>query len=117
MLVNQLVLMATFVATSGIAAIGILVAYQLFSEGKRAVFQMVLYQQIFLFSFLIYSIWGNLVIRQFIADVQLPGDLEKRLALIIPLLGTPFLIVSWLMLMKFSFALKKIIFSAKWILL
>ncbi|MFW5755843.1 MAG: LuxR C-terminal-related transcriptional regulator, partial [Tangfeifania sp.] len=67
--------------------------------------QLLLYQQIFLFSFFIYGIWGNLAIREIMADVNLSALLEQKLALFIPLIGTPFLMVSWFMLLKFGFNL------------
>jgi DNA-binding CsgD family transcriptional regulator len=117
MLVEQLTFVTTFIATAGLTSIGILVAYHLFRQDKREVFQILLYQQIFLFSFYMYSIWGNLALRQILTDVNLSSRLEEKLALFVPVLGIPFLIISWLMLMKFSFSLKKILFSIKWILL
>jgi DNA-binding CsgD family transcriptional regulator len=116
MLVEQLTFLATFIATAGITAIGILVAYHLFRQDKRDVFQILLYQQIFLFSFYMYSIWGNLALRQILTDVNLSSRLEEKLALFVPVLGIPFLTISWLMLMKFSFSLKKKSFSKRWIL-
>ncbi len=117
MLVEQLIFISTFIATAGLTAIGILIAYHLFSQDKRAVYQILLYQQIFLFSFYMYSIWGNLVLRQVLSDVKLDSRLEDQLALFVPVLGIPFLIISWLMLIKFSFRLKGMVFSKKWTLL
>ncbi len=105
MLVENLSYLATFVATTGIAVIGALVAHQLFQESKKPLFQILLYQQIFLFSFFLYGIWGNLALRQVIADVNISSELAGKLAFFIPLPGIPFLIVSWFMLVKFSFNL------------
>lgn len=102
MLVENLLYLTTFIATTGIAAIGTLVAYQLFQQNKKPVFQILLYQQIFLFSAFIYSIWGNMALRQVIADVNLPVELAAKLAFFIPMPGVPFLVVSWFMLLKFA---------------
>jgi DNA-binding CsgD family transcriptional regulator len=117
MFVEQLTFIATFIATAGLTAIGILISHQLFRQDKRAVFQILLYHQIFLFSFYMYSIWGNIALRQILRDVNLNSGMEEKLALFFPVLGIPFLIISWLMLLKFSFSLKEIHFSRKWILL
>ena len=105
MFVEYLFYLATFVATTGLAVIGTLVSYQCFQSLKKPVLQLLLYQQIFLFSFFIYGIWGNLAIREIIADVNLSALLEQKLALFIPLIGIPFLMVSWFMLLKFGFNL------------
>ena len=111
MFVEYLSYLATFVATTGLAVIGTLVSYQCFHSLKKPVLQLLLYQQIFLFSFFIYGIWGNLAIREIMADVNLAALLEQKLALFIPLIGTPFLIVSWFMLLKFGFNLNGYIIS------
>lgn len=105
MFVEYLFYLATFVATTGLALIGTLVSYQCFQSLKKPVLQLLLYQQIFLFSFFIYGIWGNLAIREIVADVELVAELEQKLAMFIPLIGTPFLMVSWFMLLKFGFKL------------
>jgi len=97
--------LATFIATTGLAVIGTLVSYQCFHRLKKPVLQILLYHQIFLFSFFLYGIWGNLAIREIIADINLSTELTSKLAFYVPVLGTPFLIVSWYMLLKFGFNL------------
>lgn len=105
MFVEYLFYLATFVATTGLALIGTLVSYQCFQNLKKPVLQILLYQQIFLFSFFIYGIWGNIAIREIMADADFGAVLEQKLALFVPLIGTPFLMVSWYMLLKFGFNL------------
>jgi len=105
MFVENLSYLATFIATIGLALIGTLVSYQCFQNLKKPVLQILLYQQIFLFSFFIYGIWGNLAIREIMSDVNFGTELEHKLAMFVPLIGTPFLMVSWFMLLKFGFNL------------
>lgn len=105
MFVEQFSFLATFIATTGLALIGILLSFQCLQGIKKPVLQILLYQQIFLFSFFIYGIWGNLAIREIITDVNLGAESENKLAFYIPLIGTPFLMVSWFMLLKFGFNL------------
>lgn len=113
MFTEYLFYLATFVATTGLAVIGPLVSYQCFQNLKKQVLQILLYQQIFLFTFFIYGIWGNLAIREIVADINLTAELEYKLALFIPLIGTPFLMVSWFMLLKFGYNLNGFIISRK----
>ena len=113
MFIEYLFYLATFVATTGLAVIGPLVSYQCFQNQKKQFLQILLYQQIFLFTFFIYGIWGNLAIREIVADVELVAELEQKLAMFIPLIGTPFLMVSWFMLLKFGYNMNGYIISRK----
>ncbi len=103
MLYQNLTFLITFIITAGIAIIGFLGTYNLFQQSKKPVLQILLYQQIFLFSFFMYGIWGNIAIREVISDLNLDAETNHKLALFIPVLGMPFLIVSWFMLLKFAF--------------
>lgn len=95
----------TFVITAGISALGIMVSLQVYKHFKKPVFSALLYQQIFLFSFLLYSIWGNMTLRLIIGDLNLNEDLSSKLAFFFPMIGTPFIMVSWFMLIKFAYNL------------
>lgn len=107
MLVEYLSFIVTFIATGGLSVIGILTAYQLYHTGKKPAFLILLYQQIFLISFFIYGIWGNLVLREVISDIEISPALAVKLAIFIPVLGLPFLTTSWFMLLKFGFTINK----------
>ena len=105
MQIEFLAYIITFIISSGLAVIGILVSYQLYQSQQKPLLQILLYQQIFLFSFFIYGIWGNMVIRQVISDISLSVELTNKLAIFIPVIGVPFLMVSWFMLLKFGYHL------------
>ena len=102
MLIQYLTFIVTFVATAGLSVVGILTAYQLFHQHQKTAFLILLYQQIFLISFFVYSIWGNLALREIIADIEISQALALKLAIFIPVIGIPFLAVSWFMLLKFG---------------
>ncbi|SHE38207.1 regulatory protein, luxR family [Mariniphaga anaerophila] len=114
MLVENISYLATFVATAGMAVIGSLLSFQLFRENKQPFLQLLFYQQIFLFSFFIYGIWGNIALREVVADASLSQELFGKLALFVPLIGLPFLLVSWFMLVKFAWELNGFRFSKIW---
>lgn len=92
----------TFIISSGIAVVGIMVSYQNFQLQKKTVLSILLYQQIFLFSFFVYGIWGNMALREIISDLSLSAEISSKLAFFIPIIGIPFMVVSWFMLLKFG---------------
>ena len=108
MWIENLTYVITFVLSAGMSTLGILVAYQLYQQYKKPVLSILLYQQIFLFSFLFYSIWGNIALRVILSDIQLSDAISTKLALFIPIIGVPFMIVSWFMLLKIALKLNGI---------
>ncbi|WP_347840970.1 helix-turn-helix transcriptional regulator [uncultured Draconibacterium sp.] len=101
----------TFVISAGISAFGIMLAYQLYQRNREPVFATLMYQQIFLFSFLFYGIWGNIALRLITKDLNLNAVITSKLAIFVPLIGIPFLLVSWFMLLKFAYNLNDRKFS------
>lgn len=107
MLIENIAYLCTFIITTGIAVIGVLTAYQLFQHHKNPEFQSLLYHQIFLFSFFIYGIWANIAIGELISELKIETQINHKLSFYIPLIGTPFLILSWFMLLRFSYQLNQ----------
>lgn len=87
------------------SVVGIMLAYQLYQIHQKQVLQILLYQQIFLISFFIYGIWGNIALHEILSDLNLSRELETKIAVFIPVIGIPFLLVSWFMLLRFSLIL------------
>lgn len=96
---------ATFIISSGLAVLGIIISLQLYQVHEKPIFQVLLYQQIFLISFFLYGIWGNMGLREIIADLNLSNELTTKLTIFIPVLGIPFLVFSWFMQVRFAFVL------------
>jgi len=108
MSIETIAYLITFVITSGISALAILISMQMYQQYKRPVLAQLLYQQIFLFSFLIYSIWGNIILKTILNDVQMSADLSAKLSVFVPMIGIPFMIVSWYMVLNIAFSLNGI---------
>jgi len=102
MLIEYLSYIAAFLISSGVAIIGIMISYQNLQRYKTPVLSILLYQQIFLFSFFVYGIWGNIALQEIIADLNISNEISDKLAFFIPIIGIPFLVVSWFMLLKFG---------------
>lgn len=98
----------TFIITTGLSVIGIMVSYQLYQSYQKPFLQILLYQQIFLISFFVYGIWGNIALHEIISDFNISVGLSKRLFVFIPILGIPFLVISWFMLIRFAFIMNGI---------
>lgn len=94
-----------FIISAGMAAVGIMTSFQLYHQHKKPIFSILLYQQIFLFSFLFYGIWGNMALHTIIGDLKLNEVIEGKLVFFVPIIGIPFMVVSWFMLLKFAFNL------------
>jgi hypothetical protein len=105
MWIDTVLFVITFIVSAALAVVGIMVTYQLYQTHQKPVLQILLYQQIFLISFFIYGIWGNIALHEILSDLNLSKELETKIAIFIPVLGIPFLIVSWFMLLRFAFAL------------
>ncbi len=90
-----------FILSVAMAAGGIVLASRLRNKYRSEIFSTLLYFQVFIFTFGFYGIWGQVVIRSFLSP-YISGDLLMRITNISILLGLPFLIFAWLMLVQFS---------------
>lgn len=90
-----------FIVSVAVAAAGIILASRLRSRYKSEIFSTLLYFQVFIYTFGFYGIWGQVVIKSFLSAFISSGTLTK-LSDIAMLLGLPFLVFAWLMLIKFS---------------
>ena len=105
MWINIVLFTVTFIISAALAVIGIMITYQLYQTHQKPILQFLFYQQIFLISFFIYGIWGNIALNEILADLNLSAELKSKLIIFIPVLGIPFLVVSWFMLIRFAFLL------------
>ena len=104
-----------FIVSAGLATIGIMVSIQMYHHQKQVLYSTLLYQQIFLYSFLFYGIWGNMALHTIISDLSLNPAIEGKLFFTIPLIGIPFMIVSWFMLLKFAYNINEYRFTKAFI--
>lgn len=90
-----------FIVSVALTAGGIILASRLRNRYKSDVFSTLLYYQVFIYTFGFYGIWGQVVIKMFLASL-LSSDILERITIIALLLGLPFLVFAWLMLIRFS---------------
>jgi DNA-binding CsgD family transcriptional regulator len=84
-----------------LSSAAIILASRLRNKYKSEIFSALLYFQVFIYTFGFYGIWGQVAIKSFLSFVVSP-ELLTRLSDLAMLLGLPFLVFAWLMLVRFS---------------
>ena len=90
-----------FILSVARAAGGVILSSRLRNRYHHDMFSTLLYFQVFIFTFGFYGIWGQVVIQAFLSQ-YISAELLVRFTEISKLLGLPFLIFAWLMLIRFS---------------
>ncbi len=90
-----------FILTVAMAAGGVVISSKLRNRYRQGIFSTLLYFQVFIFTFGFYGIWGQAVIRAFLSS-YISEDLIVRFSDLAMLMGLPFLVFAWLMLIQFS---------------
>jgi DNA-binding CsgD family transcriptional regulator len=90
-----------FILSVAFAAGGVVLSSRLRNRYHNNIFSTLLYYQVFIFTFGFYGMWGQVVIKAFLSTV-ISAELLARFTEISMLLGLPFLVFAWLMLIHFS---------------
>jgi DNA-binding CsgD family transcriptional regulator len=90
-----------FILSVAMAAGGVVISSKLRSSYRNEIFSNLLYYQVFIYTFGFYGIWGQVAISAFLSE-YISAELIGRFSDIAMLMGLPFLVFAWLMIMKFS---------------
>jgi len=90
-----------FIFSIALASAGIALAIRLRNNYRSEIFASLLYYQVFIYTFGFYGIWGQVMIKAFLAPYISP-ELFTRFSNIALLMGLPFLVFAWLMLIQFT---------------
>jgi len=93
-----------FILSVALAAGGVILSSRLRVKYHHEIFSTLLYFQVFIYTFGFYGIWGQVAIKAYLTS-YISADLMLRLLDIAMLLGLPFLVFAWLMLIQFSLSL------------
>ena len=99
-MINFLVIVA-FIVSVASASGSMLVASHLRSSYRTDFFSTLIFYSVFYFTFGFYAIWGQIFVSSYLSDL-VPADLLTRIRDITMLMGTPFLILQFLMLIRLS---------------
>ena len=116
MIMIKFVFYLTFIVSVAITAAGIILTTRIRSRSKSEAFSFLLYFQVFIYAFGFYGLWGQAAIKSILSSFSSPEMLE-RISDLALLLGLPFLVFTWLMLIRFSQSLAGMKKSALFILL
>jgi DNA-binding CsgD family transcriptional regulator len=97
----RLLIYLLFILSVAFASAGVVLSSRLRNRYKSGFFSTLMYFQVFIFTFGFYGIWGQLVIKTFLTDYVSPESIS-RFTDISLLMGLPFLVFAWMMLVKFS---------------
>jgi DNA-binding CsgD family transcriptional regulator len=90
-----------FILSVALAAGGIVISSKMRNSFQHDIFSTLLYYQVFIYTFGFYGIWGQVAIRAYLAE-YISTQLLHRLSDLAILLGLPFLVFAWLMLLQLS---------------
>ena len=99
-MLNYLIII-TFILSVAAAASGILIASNLRALYKLEVFSTLIYYQTFYYTFGFYAFWGQIFFTTYLST-YVEEELIVRITNILLLIGSPFVMFSWLMLLKFT---------------
>ena len=97
----RLIAYLAFIISVAMAAGGVVLSSKLRNRYRLDLFSILLYFQVFIFTFGFYGIWGQLVINAYLSP-YISEDTLTRINDISVLLGFPFLVFAWLMLIRLS---------------
>ncbi|TFH47077.1 MAG: LuxR family transcriptional regulator [Bacteroidia bacterium] len=95
-----LIIIIIFIFCAALAAGSILLASRLMKEYQLPFARSLFYHIIFIFAFGFYGIWGQFIITG-VAGGRLTPELLSSVSVISLLLGLPFLVFGWMMLLRF----------------
>lgn len=95
------VIILVFVLSAALASGSIVISSRLRNRYKPEIFGTLMYYQIFYFTYGFYSIWGQVILYSFLSPF-LSGELLNKATNTLILIGSPFVIFTWLMLIKLT---------------
>lgn len=109
----RIIFLLLFIVTAALTTAGIILASRLRSRYNTEIFPPLLYFQVFIYTFGFYGIWGQVAINSFLQSSASPALLQRLLDVAL-LLGLPFLIGAWFMLLRFTGGLTGKVVKSRW---
>ena len=108
------VLIVTFVLCLGLTAATVLVSRQLLSTYASEFLRHHFYYLAAVHAFAFYGLWGQVLTRGVLGVVDTDAAVVNVVAVFVPVLGVPFLFVSWAMLVNMAGSMFGKIIEPKW---
>ena len=101
----SLIFIVVFVFCAAIASACILVGHQFITTYNTEFHRNYFYFLVTFFSFAFYGIWAPIIMRVILTSIEVDGNIAEMVTNFLPVLGVPFLLISWFMLIKMGFSL------------
>lgn len=101
----NLVFIVAFALCLGITVAAILISHQFITTYNQNIHKNYFYYLVAFYAFAIYGIWGQILFHVLLDSMQTERVLIEAVANIVPVLGIPFLIISWIMLIRMGYSL------------
>lgn len=89
--------------TLGLSALGIITSYRLKKSPQLTFASSLFYWSFFMVSFGYYGIWGMVFFKYLATPPIVISDFARNLINVLPAFGSPLLLVSWFLLIRFAF--------------
>lgn len=99
------ILIVTFVFCLAIAAAAALIGHQLISTYDTNFHKHYFYYLVAFYAFAFYGLWGQVLLEALLASLETETAVIETVASFLPVLGVPFLFVSWLMLINMAYSM------------
>lgn len=101
----SLIFIVVFIFCFAIAIASILIGHSFVLTYNTDFHRNYLYYLITFYSFAIYAIWGQIIMRALLSSIDTDSEQIGIIANFLPILGVPFLLISWIMLIKMGHSL------------
>ena len=101
----SLIFIVVFVFCAATASACILVGHQFITTYNTEFHRNYFYFLVTFFSFAFYGIWAPIIMRVILTSIEVDGNTVETVTNFLPVLGVPFLLISWFMLVKMGFSL------------
>ena len=101
----SLTFIIVFIFCLAIAVASILVSHQFITTYNTEFHRNYFYYLVTFFSFSFYGIWAQIIMRALLSSINPGSEVVEMAANFLPVLGVPFLFISWIMLLKMGYSL------------
>jgi DNA-binding CsgD family transcriptional regulator len=110
----SLVFIIIFIFCLAIAGASILLGHRMITTYNSVFHKNYFYFLVSFFAFAIYAIWGNIIVRTILTELNTRPEVIEAMAHFASLSGLPFIFISWIMLINMAHSLFDKSIAAQW---
>jgi DNA-binding CsgD family transcriptional regulator len=100
----NLIFTVVFIFCAAVAAAAVLIGHRFISTYNTSFNRNYFYYLVTFYAFAFYGIWGHILVKEVLAAWNTDAAVIQAVAGFLPVLGIPFLFISWIMLIKTAYA-------------